>query len=131
MPNDIRNTDNTLFFEIRQMIETTRAAVVQTINSGLTVLYWNIGRRINEEILNNERAAYGKQIVEALSAELVTRFGKSFELRNLRRMMQFAEVFPDFEFVSSVSTQLSWSQWQNIGRTFPLKRFWKKKFMLL
>jgi len=55
-----------------------------------------------------EQAPYGKQIVETLSRELVIQFGKSFELRNLRRMMQFAKVSPDSEIVSIVSTQLSW-----------------------
>jgi hypothetical protein len=48
-----------------------------------------------------------KPIVSALSAQLAERFGRNFELRNLRRMMQFAEQFPDAEIVSASSTQLS------------------------
>jgi hypothetical protein len=35
--------------------------------------------------------------------------GRSFESRNLRRMMQFSEQFPDFGIVSPLATQLSWS----------------------
>ncbi|MEZ4525180.1 MAG: DUF1016 N-terminal domain-containing protein [Desulfobacterales bacterium] len=46
-----------------------------------------------EEILQNTRADYGKQIVSTLSTQLKNKFGKNFELRNVRRMMQFAEQF--------------------------------------
>ena len=109
MPNKITNNQDLLFSDIRRMIEDARNAVTHTVNAALTILYWNIGGRINQEILDNERAPYGKQIVETLSRELVTHFGKSFELRNLRRMMQFAEVFPDPGIVSTLSSQLSWS----------------------
>nr|WP_317170559.1 DUF1016 N-terminal domain-containing protein [Flammeovirga aprica] len=44
-----------------------------------------------------------------LAKSLVTDYGRSFEARNIRRMMQFANLFPDFEKVSTLSTQLSWS----------------------
>jgi predicted nuclease of restriction endonuclease-like (RecB) superfamily len=72
-------------------------------------LYWNIGKRINDEILKHERAPYGAQLVENLSDALVEQFGRSFVLRNLRRMMQFSTAFPDFGIVSTLSTQLAWS----------------------
>jgi predicted nuclease of restriction endonuclease-like (RecB) superfamily len=75
----------------------------------LTLTYWHIGKKINEHILENKRAEYGKEIVATVSIQLVEKYGKSFELRNLRRMMQFAEVFTDFEIVSPLVTQLSWT----------------------
>jgi predicted nuclease of restriction endonuclease-like (RecB) superfamily len=59
--------------------------------------------------LQNRRAEYGKQIVLTVSAQLERKYGRNFELRNLRRMMQFAEQFPDWQIVSPVATQLSWS----------------------
>lgn len=62
--------DHELFADIRRMIEDTRQAVSQTVNAGLTLLYWNIGKRINGEVLKNERADYGKQIVASLSRQL-------------------------------------------------------------
>jgi predicted nuclease of restriction endonuclease-like (RecB) superfamily len=71
--------------------------------------YWHVGRRINEAILQGQRAEYGKQVVVSLAKELVAQYGKSFEARNLRRMMQFAGVFPDFEIVSPLVSQLSWT----------------------
>ncbi len=69
-------------------------------------------------ILNNKRAEYGKQIVVTLSRELVKKFGRNFEEKNLRRMQQFAEQFMDFEIVVTLSRHLSWS---HILALLPLK----------
>ncbi|MCL2863504.1 MAG: PDDEXK nuclease domain-containing protein [Methanimicrococcus sp.] len=56
-----------------------------------------------------ERAAYGKQIVVTLARQLEEQYGNSFEAQNLRRMIQFAKRFPDFEIVVPLARQLSWS----------------------
>jgi hypothetical protein len=48
--------DKPLIRDVRQMIEETRASVAATVNTGLTILYWRIGRRINQEILKESRA---------------------------------------------------------------------------
>ncbi|NSL86910.1 DUF1016 family protein [Chitinophaga sp. Mgbs1] len=55
-------------------------------NSTLTVLFWKIGHRINDEVLKNKRAEYAKQIVSILSTQLKRQYEKNFEIRNLRRM---------------------------------------------
>jgi len=99
---------NNLLHDIKQIIEQARTRVAVTVNSETTLLYWHIGERINREVLNNQRANYGKQIVSTLSTQLQTEFGeKGFDERNLRRMMQFAQLFPDLQIVSSLMTQLS------------------------
>ncbi len=59
--------------------------------------------------MNQERAAYGKQIVSTVSTQLTERFGRNFSLRNVRRMMQFSEQFPDFSEIQPFCTKLSWS----------------------
>lgn len=79
----------------------------QTVNSGLTVLYWQVGKRINEEILLDQRAEYGKQIVATLSHQLEQDYGRNFEEKNLRRMIQFTEAFPDADIVATLSRQLT------------------------
>jgi len=109
MPKKIQIVEQQLFADIRQMIEHSRVTVSQTVNAGLTLLYWNIGKRINDEILGNHRAEYGKQTVITLSRQLVHDYGKNFEEKNLRRMMQFSEKFPAYEIVVTLSRQLSWS----------------------
>lgn len=86
----IKHTDNKLFADIRQMIEATNTQVASTVNSAMTLMYWHIGDRINREVLGGERAAYGKQIVENLAFKLSEEFGKGFDVKSLRRMMQFA-----------------------------------------
>jgi hypothetical protein len=95
-----------LLADIRGMIEEVRGAVAAAVNAGLTLLYWRIGKRINEEVLLGERAAYGKEIVATLAQELTRAYDGGFAEKNLRRMMQFAEVFPDEQIVVSLIRQL-------------------------
>ncbi len=75
----------------------------------MTIVYWQIGNTLNTHILNNERAEYAKQIVQTLSNQLTEKYGRTFALRNLQRMMQFADLFPDYSIVSPLVTQLSWT----------------------
>jgi len=95
--------------EIRSLIEQSRQQVAVTVNATMTMLYWEIGRRVNQEVLKEKRAEYGKQIVSTLSRQLVQEYGSSFSEKNLRRMMQFAVVFPDHEIVVSLIRKLSWT----------------------
>ncbi len=98
-----------LFDEICKIIEQGKQKVTAQVNSTLTLTYWYIGKNINQDVLQNSRAEYGKQIVKSLAEELIRLYGRSFEARNLRRMMQFAELFPDYQIVSPLATQLSWT----------------------
>jgi hypothetical protein len=98
-----------LFSDLAQIIEHGKQQVAVQVNSVLTLTYWQVGKKINEHILQSERAEYGKQIVINLAKKLEQQFGKSFAERNLRRMMQFAENFPTFEIVSPLVSQLSWT----------------------
>ena len=91
---------------MRQIIEQARGHVAATANYELTMMYWHIGERINREVLGNQRAEYGKQIVAQVATQLQEDYGKKgFEPRSIWRMMQFAQDFPDIKIVSAVSTQ--------------------------
>jgi len=103
-----------LLSDIRLMIEQSRHRVSQAINSEMVLLYWNIGKRIREDILKKNRAAYGEEIVQRLSAQLSADYGKGFTLRNLFNMIRFAEVFPDRQIVHALSAQLSWTHLRDI-----------------
>jgi len=107
-----------LIGDIRSLIETARHNVAVTVNAGLTVLYWQIGSRIRQDILKEKRAEYGKGIVATLSRQLTEDYGNNFNEKNLRRMIQFTEVFSDIEIVVTLSRQLSWSHFVAI---LPLK----------
>ncbi len=110
--------EESLLKELSQLIEQSQQQVVSQANSTLTILFWHIGNRINREILKNKRAEYAKQIVSTLSTQLKDRYGKNFELRNLRRMMQFAEQFTDINEIMPLSARLSWSHFVEL---LPLK----------
>ena len=95
--------------EIISIIENSKTQLVVQANSTLTLTFWHIGNQINNEVLQNERAEYGKQIVVTLSRELEKKYGRTFNEKNLRRMIQFAEKFSNPEIVVTLSRQLSWS----------------------
>jgi len=61
---------NTIFKDIKTLIEQTKKNVAVSVNSALTMIYWQIGKYINDEILKNKRADYGKEVVSTLSAKL-------------------------------------------------------------
>jgi len=80
---------------LRWMIEEARQGVATTVNAALALLYWRVGKRINEEILKGERAEYGEAIVSILSRQLEIEYGNGFSAKNLRHMTRFAEAFPE------------------------------------
>ncbi|RFS26223.1 DUF1016 domain-containing protein [Chitinophaga silvatica] len=110
--------EQSLFIELSELIEQSQQQVFSYANSTLTLLFWRIGQRINDEILKNKRAEYAKQIVSTLSTQLKSHYGRNFEIRNLRRMLQFAEQFTDLETIQPLSRQLSWSHFVEL---LPLK----------
>jgi len=107
------------------IIESKNSAIVN-VNSILTMMYWEIGNTINQEILKNSRAEYGKSIVSTVSQQLQADFGKGFEEKNLRRMIQFASIF-EKENVASVSRHLSWTHFLVL---LPLKDEIQRDFYL-
>lgn len=106
----MKGKDTKLLLEdLASIIESGKNQLVSQVNSTLTLVYWQIGYKINTHILDNQRAEYGKEVVSQVSTQLVKVYGNSFQEKNLRRMMQFVHVFPDFQIVVTVSRQLSWS----------------------
>ena len=98
-----------LLHDLRDLIEEARQQVGRTVNSAMVMLDWRVGDRIRREVLAGKRATYGKEIVVTLSRQLVEEYGNSFGEKNLRRMIQFTEVFPDKKIVVSLIRHLSWT----------------------
>jgi hypothetical protein len=112
-----------LLTDVRDLILSARQTVARGVNSALALLHWQIGQRIRTDILKEKRAEYGERIVAALGRELSAEFGRGFGQRNLFRMVQFAEVFPDPKILTSLMTQLGWTHFLHIIRLDdPLKR---------
>jgi len=118
-------THEPLLADILHLINKSRQKVALAVNAELTLLYWNIGHRINVEILNDSRAEYGQSIIDTIARGLTTEYGRSFETKNLRRMIQFAETFPDEKIVATLRRQLSWSHFKLL---IPLKDPLKRDF---
>ena len=111
--------------DVRQLITDARRQTAVAVNMGLTVLYWRIGKRLSVEVLRSERAAYGEQIVATLSRELVAEFGRGYTEKSLRRMIQFAQSFPEEEIVATLWRQLSWSHFREL---LPLNQPFQREF---
>ena len=111
-------TADSLHSELRTLIAASRQRLAGTVNAELTRLYWAVGERLRREVLGGERAAYGSKVIDHLGSRLAAEFGRGFEAKNLRRMVKFAELFPDAEIVASVMRQLSWTHFLQL---LPLK----------
>ena len=114
-----------LLADLHQLVKQTQNHLASTANSALTHLYWHVGERLRRDVLGAKRADYGKQILATVSQEFVRHYGKGFTSSSLSRMLTFAEVFPSFEIVATLSQQLSWSHFVEI---FPLKQPLEREF---
>ena len=122
---NIIDTPDGLLADVRSMIEITQGRVAHSINASITLLYWNIGRRIQMEILKGERADYGKAILATLSQQLTTEFGRGYSYSALTRMVKFVEILPDPEIVATLSQQLGWSHFKEL---LPLEQPLQREF---
>jgi predicted nuclease of restriction endonuclease-like (RecB) superfamily len=111
--------------DLGQMIDAARTQVAVAANAALTTLYWQLGHRVRTEVLEGQRAEYGAQIVAAVGRQLETRYGRGFGEKNLRRMVQFATVFPDAEIVAALRRQLGWAHFKLL---IPLKDALQREF---
>ena len=118
-------SESVLFSNVSQIIEKRKFNIISVANNQIVLMFWEIGKYINSAVLGMERAEYGKKIVSALCTQLQQKYGKEYYERNVRRMMQFATQFPNFEKVSTAWTQLSWS---HIRELLPLKTIEEKLY---
>lgn len=105
---------NSLVVEIKDLIQQSRTQLAVTVNAAMSMLYWQIGKRVNDEVLQHQRAEYGKEIVATLASQLKLEFGKGWSEKQLRHCLRFAETFPDEQIVSTLWRQLSWSHIKEI-----------------
>jgi predicted nuclease of restriction endonuclease-like (RecB) superfamily len=103
-----------LYAAIAVVIQEARQQVKQVVNQHMVQAYWHVGRLIVEqEQQGNERAEYGKQLLEQLSQRLQGDFGKGFDVTNLRNMRRVYLAFPIRE---TLSLELSWSHYNLLAR---------------
>ena len=89
---------------IKQEIAKARYKATASVNKELIILYYNIGK-----IINNHKT-WGNKFIESLSTDIALEFpnSKGYSVRNLKYMAKFAELYPDEEFVQQVVAQIPW-----------------------
>ena len=106
--------DSRIYDYVAGIIETRKRNAGIYANLEITLMYWEVGHYVNSVVLDGSRAAYGKRIVTELASKLMVKYGKTFDVHNLRRMMRFAEKFDDFQIVTELASQLTWSHFIEI-----------------
>lgn len=105
----LHHAGQTLFSEIRQLIDQAKQRAAVAINAEITLLYWQVGKRIQTEVLQGQRAEYGRQIIVSLSEQLTQTYGRGWGEKQLRHCLRLAETFPDNQIVYTLCRELSWS----------------------
>ncbi|MDD2906913.1 MAG: DUF1016 N-terminal domain-containing protein [Sulfurimonas sp.] len=100
----------TLTNDVKTLITTSQQKAIRAIDFERVLLYWNIGKRIYEEVQGgDDRAEYGKSIIKNLSDELEPIYGSGYSYRQLYLFVQFNKAFP---IVNALRSQLSWTQYK-------------------
>ena len=95
--------------EVRQLIDSAKQRAAVTVNAEISLLYWQVGKRIHQEVLKGERAEYGKQVIAGLSQQLKQAYGKGWSEQQLRHCLYAAETFTDEKIFYTLCRELSWS----------------------
>jgi len=103
-----------LLADLKALIGDARQRAARKVNWELSMLYWQVGQRIRTEILSEERAAYGRQILAILSKSLTGEFGRGWSQRQLDYCIRFAEVYPEPNISHTLCAKLSWSHLKHI-----------------
>ena len=103
---------------IRGYVIEAQGQVYTAVNAAMVTTYWKIGKSIFEACGENDRAAYGKQVLKYISERLTAEFGKGFNLRNLRYMRQFYLTFPN---VNALRSELSWTHYRPLMKVSDAK----------
>ena len=109
---DSKQSEQT-YNSIRNYVINAQRHIYKEVNNAMTIAYWNIGKTIYEVCGENDRAAYGKQILQYISERMTDEFGKGFTVRNLQHMKKFYLTFP---IANTLCSQLSWSHYRLLMR---------------
>ena len=109
-----KENEKRLVKDIKHLISLSQNKAVRAIDNERVLLYWNIGKRIIEELQNGQdRAGYGKEIIKNLSNNLQPDFGSGYSIRQLELMRQFYKIFSN---TNTLHSQLNWSQYKLLIR---------------
>ena len=115
MNNELQTnyTTEQTYHSIRHSIVSAQRSLSVAVNSAMVTAYWEIGEQIYKACGENDRAGYGKKLLQYLSAHLTAEFGKGFDESNLRKMRQFYCAYP---IRDTLCPELSWSHYRVLMR---------------
>ena len=103
-----------LYDDIKSILLQSRAKAYTAVSSAMVTAYWSIGKLIVEYEQNGDnRAEYGKGVLDGLAERLTTDFGKGFDYRNLAYMRKFYQMFPN---VNALRSELTWTHYRSLLR---------------
>ena len=109
-----KQPETVLYSDVCSLIENTKYRIATTANAEICMLHWQIGVRIKDDVLFNQRAEYGKQVVKNLAVALTERYGKGWSDRKLLHCIRAAYTFSEEQIVYAVRTQLTWTHLRSI-----------------
>lgn len=92
--------EETLYSDVCQIIDGTRGRIATFLNTEVCMTNWYIGKRIKEDVLFNQRAEYGKQVIKNLSLRLIGRYGSGWSEKKLRHCIRSAETFSELHAIA-------------------------------
>lgn len=102
-----------VYRQVRGYVVHAQQKVYKAVNSAMVEAYWQIGKAVHEACGENDRAAYGKQVLKILSERLTAEFGRGFSISALRTMRQFYYTFP---IQHTLCVELNWSHYRLLMR---------------
>ena len=121
--NEIVNGEKQLFNDLCGIIDDVRGRIATYVNTGVCLTNWSVGKRIKEDVLYNQRADYGKQVLQNVSKQLVNKYGAGWGYEKLKHCVRSAYLFTEDEILYATRTQLNWTHIRILmGVSDPLAR---------
>jgi predicted nuclease of restriction endonuclease-like (RecB) superfamily len=111
---NINTNESLLYTDICSLIETTRYRVATVANAEIIMMHWQIGKRIKDDVLYNQRATYGKQVLKNLAVKIRDRYGSGWGYEKLKHCVRSAYLFSQNEIEYAVRTQLTWTHLRSL-----------------
>ena len=103
-----------LYKDLCNIIDDTRNKIATYVNTGICMARWNVGKRIKDDVLYNQRAEYGKQTLKRMSELLNKRYGRGWGVETLQHCVRAAYTFSEEEMSYALRTQMSWTHLRSL-----------------
>ena len=103
-----------LFSDVCSIIDGTRNRIATYLNTEVCMTNWYVGKRIKEDVLKNQRAEYGKQILKNLASRLSEKYGTGWGVGKLKHCVRSAYLFTEEEIGYAVRSQLTWTHLRSL-----------------